>query len=124
VRDRRGEARRELERAGARQVIATELQSRVDAAATEVQRLTAEAEDLRRRVEEIWDDNLRTLTRDHDRRLEGLLPKDMPDECYPEFEAMSGLTDVYGAFHNLLVILHNTAPDYPIPTHGRLPQLE
>lgn len=111
--DTRDDARRELDQAGADTVIADDLRSRIDAAAEEVRLLTEQAEQLRSRVEDIWDDRLRALTRDHDKRLRTLFPEGVPSACYLEFEVMSGQATVYQSFHNLLRILHNTAPDYP-----------
>lgn len=116
----RHDARRELDLAGAEAVIAEDLRSRIDAAADEVRLLTEEAEQLRSRVEDIWDERLRTLTRDHDQRLRTLFPQGIPSACYLEFEVMSGQDTVYKAFHALLRILHNTAPDYPNLTRETL----
>lgn len=118
MRDRnyRATARMELERAGGPDVIAADLRSRIDAAADEVRLLTEQAEELRCRVEQIWDERLRTLTRDHDKQLRVLFPHGVPDACYLEFEVMSGQDTVYKAFHTLLKVLHNTAPDYPNKT--------
>lgn len=111
--DHRTGARQALEDAGAHGAIADDLRRRIDAAADEVRQLIEQAEGLRCRVEEIWNDRLPALTREHDRRLHGLFPDGVPAACYLEFEVMSGQDKVYGAFHALLRILHNTAADYP-----------
>lgn len=110
------DARRELELVGAEGAIAADLRSHIDAAAAEVRLLTEQAEQLRSRVEDIWDERLRTLTREHDKRLRTLFPRGVPSACYLEFEVMSGQDTVYKAFHDLLRILHNTASDYPNQT--------
>jgi hypothetical protein len=109
----RANARHALIEAGAATTIQEELRPQIDAAADEVRDLTEQAELLRARVEEIWNERLSALTRAHDAHLRQLFPKGVPSTCYLEFEVLSGQDEVYKAFHSLLRILHNTAADYP-----------
>jgi hypothetical protein len=110
--DDRETIRQRLIDAGAEAAYARTLAGPIAAAKAEVDVLAAEAASLRIRVETLWEGDMLELTHAHDRLLDDLFGGVAPAESFLESERMSGLIEVFAAFHALLMTLHTSVPDY------------
>ncbi|MGH9209452.1 MAG: hypothetical protein ACRD2C_02075 [Acidimicrobiales bacterium] len=110
-------ARRELEMVDAESAITADLRGRIAEVGHEVETLIVQAMGFRRRVEDLWTNQVSPLSKEHHQRLKVLFPEGIPDDCWTEFERMSGFDGaVDDPFHLLLQIVHNMVPDYPYET--------
>jgi hypothetical protein len=114
--DHRADAQEQLDAANAGIELTAKLRPELDAVMDQLKQLRIEAERLADTIEHVWDGPIRDVTRSHDRLLAKMFPKGVPPFCYIVGSEISGLVGAMAAFHDIVVLLHNTPERYPIGT--------